>query len=348
MMEARRRRFPRAGRHRRRSARIASRLFLLATVAVLAAGGVAVGVVLTNGGRAGSSPSPAAHVAPSRLVLLDVHTAVGPLTAVIGSGGPGPAAVVVPGDVFVTIPGQGDGTTKDAAGLPGPQAQVAVSNLLGVWIDHYAFTDLAHLGAVVDRAGGITLFGNRADGSQVKQALEEKGAARELTWQEALKGLFEAGATWSGGDLTSSDDGAAAASVLAGAAGARVTVLPTLPVASGLSRPDETGIAHLVASLFGAPDRLPTGVIVLNGTGAPGVGESVAARLIPAGFRVVVSQNASSFDHSTTLVVANTADLRPVAERVRRLLGVGSVSVAGVPSGLGDVTIVVGRDYQTG
>lgn len=119
-------------------------------------------------------------------------------------------------------------------------------------------------------------------------------------------------------------------------------------MASGLSRPDETGIAHLVAELFGEPDRLPTAVIVLNGTGAPGVGESVAAHLIPAGFRVVVSQNASSFDHADTLVVANTADLRPVAERVRRLLGVGSVSVAGVPSGLGDVTIVVGRDYRTG
>jgi len=345
--EGRRRRFSRAGRHRRRRARIAGRVGLAVGVALLVGGGVGLGPLLTGGGPA-ASPSPAGRAAPSRLVLLDVSTTIGPLTAVVGAGGPEPAAVVVPGDVFVTIPGQGDGTTRDAAGLPGPQARVAISNLLGAWIDHYALTDLAHLGAVIDRAGGISLFGDHSDGSQVQRALDEKGPARGLTWQEVLKGLFEAGATWTEGDLTSSDDGAAAASVLAGAAGARVKVLPTLPVASGLSRPDETGIAHLVAELFGEPDRLPTAVIVLNGTGAPGVGASVAAHLIPAGFRVVVSQNASSFDHADTLVVANSADLRPVAERVRRLLGVGSVSVAGVPSGLGDVTIVVGRDYRTG
>ncbi|HZP90741.1 MAG TPA: LCP family protein, partial [Actinomycetota bacterium] len=335
MTEGRRRRFPRAGRHRRRRARIAWRAGLAVAALILAGGGVGLGLLLGSGGSEVSSPTPTGSGTPSRLVLLDVSTTVGPLTAVVGAGGPGPAAIVVPGDVFVTIPGQGDGTTRDAAGLPGPEGRVAISNLLGVWIDHYAFTDLAHLGAVIDRAGGIALFGTHTDGSKVRQALEEKGAARELTWQETLRGLFAAGPTWTAGDLTSSDDGGAAASVLADAAGARVAVLPTLPVASGLSRPDESGIARIVADLFGVPDRLPTGVIVLNGTGAPGVGESVASRLIPAGFRVVVSQNASSFDHAVTLVVANTANLRPVAERVRRLLGVGSVSVAGVPSGLG-------------
>ena len=79
----------------------------------------------------------------------------------------------------------------------------------------------------------------------------------------------------------------------------------------------------------------------------PGQMRSVAERLIPAGFRVSISENASSFDHDTTLVVAGTAADQPAAERVQELLGVGTVSVAGVPSGLGDVTIVVGKDYQT-
>jgi len=87
-------------------------------------------------------------------------------------------------------------------------------------------------------------------------------------------------------------------------------------------------------------------VVVLNGSGLPGVGELVAERLIPEGFRVVVSENAASFDHDVTaIVVADEAD-RPLAERVRDSLGVGEVQVGGPASGLADVTVVVGRDLQ--
>jgi hypothetical protein len=88
--------------------------------------------------------------------------------------------------------------------------------------------------------------------------------------------------------------------------------------------------------------------VVVNGSGAPGVGESVAARIIPAGFRVVVSQNAQRFDKRTTAIIASGDDHIDEAQRVRDALGLGQVQVTKVPSGLADVTIVVGKDYGRG
>jgi hypothetical protein len=63
---------------------------------------------------------------------------------------------------------------------------------------------------------------------------------------------------------------------------------------------------------------------VLNGNAVPGTGEAVAERIIPGGFRVAVSQNASDFDHAETLIVVGSPDDVALAERVRDLLGVGT------------------------
>ena len=110
-------------------------------------------------------------------------------------------------------------------------------------------------------------------------------------------------------------------------------------------RTDLEAIRQVVSAAWGVPDREVLPLIVLNGSGVPGIGELVAERLIPGGFRVVVSENASSFDHETTLVVIPSEEHRPLGERVRDLLGVGEVQVAGPASGLADVTIVVGKDF---
>jgi hypothetical protein len=67
--------------------------------------------------------------------------------------------------------------------------------------------------------------------------------------------------------------------------------------------------------------------------------------LIPAGFRIVVSENAATFDHRRTLVVASSPDDGAAAERAQAALGVGTVSVSGAATGVGDVTIVVGKDF---
>jgi hypothetical protein len=134
------------------------------------------------------------------------------------------------------------------------------------------------------------------------------------------------------------------AALLNAARGASVEVLPAEEVTGGILRTDPEAIRLIVTSAWGAPDREVLPIVVLNGSGAPGIGEEVAERVIPGGFRVVVSENASDFDHETTMIVVATEEHRALGERVRDLLGVGEVQVAGPASGLADVTVVVGKD----
>ena len=72
---------------------------------------------------------------------------------------------------------------------------------------------------------------------------------------------------------------------------------------------------------------------------------SWAAQLIPAGFRVTLSQNAQTFDVAKTDVFANGSAYEEDAQRAHDALGVGRVRVSQVPSGIGDVLIVVGKDF---
>ena len=82
-----------------------------------------------------------------------------------------------------------------------------------------------------------------------------------------------------------------------------------------------------------SPERsarpMPVSTIVQNGSGEPGVGEAVAARIIPAGFRVVLSQNAQTFDVDSTDVFANGTDHEDEARAVKEALGVGPCSRGG-------------------
>lgn len=320
--------------------------------------GVTVAIVLvafvvdvvrgSTGGSEATASSSRGGVGASDLMLLQVEADGGPLIAVVGTGGaPGSGAVVVPNPVLFTIPGQGEGSAREAASLAGPQSATAFANLLGAPIDHYGVIDLATLAAVVDRAGGIEVDGQPMNGQAVIAALDTK-VGRPDVWASVLEGLLASRVTWASEDLSEADDESAVAAQLSSAGKATAEVIATQESSGGQLVPQEVDLAGQVARLFGYPNQVPTPVIVLNGSGVPGVGEPVAARLVPGGFRITESENASSFDHERTLVVAATEEDLPSAERIRELLGVGVISVSGVPSGLGDVTIVVGKDLESG
>jgi hypothetical protein len=339
--------FARAGRHAKLRAMAAGWLAPVAAALLVVGGVVAWGIVSVRDQSA--APASGSLAAPSKLLLLELRSKDAVMIAVVGSSGtPPPAALTIPPNVAMTIPGQGDGMVKEVTLLNGSEAAVAISNLVGAWIPHYAVTDPSHLAAVVDRAGGIQLFGSVASGEEVAAGLADPGPARALTWRETLIGLFQAGPRWAPGDFLGSDDAAAGARLLTAAKGAALQALPTANVTPGYLRPDYEAVAALMQERFGMSRQPPVRVLVLNGTGAPGVGELVAERLIPQGYRVVVSENASSFDRRETLVVAASEESREAAEKIRRLLGVGALSVSAVPSGLGEVTILVGEDYTNG
>jgi polyisoprenyl-teichoic acid--peptidoglycan teichoic acid transferase len=135
----------------------------------------------------------------------------------------------------------------------------------------------------------------------------------------------------------------------------QVRTLPVTPVGSG----DDAAyriVADRAEALVTerlAPSR-PTGATatgrrlqILNGNGIPGIGQQVAERLQPAGFRVVLTRNADRFDHQTTRIIVfdDAPEQLAAAQEIRDLLGVGQVEISEVPQAVADITIIVGQDF---
>ena len=275
---------------------------------------------------------------------LTVHTDAGPFAAVVGSSGGADGVVAVPVEVRLTIPGQGEATLREALQLDPRQAATTVANLLGVWVDHHVELDRAGLLALVDRAGGFDLGERTLDGTATLEVLEGAGDGRDAAFELVLRGLFGGSVTWEPPDVASSDFPSSVLQVLRSSAGATVRSIPASEAASGIVVADPESVRQALVEAFGGPDREVVNVIALNGSGVPGVGELVAERIVHGGFRIVLSENASDFDHDETLIVVGSSRDVALGERVRDLMGIGSVNVS-VASGIAPVTIVVGKDF---
>jgi hypothetical protein len=322
---------------------VTRRLTLLVLVAVLATAGT--GALLVARERARIEPETTAP-APFGLALIVVATEHGPLPAVVGATGFGTtgALVISPGTLLV-VPGQGESTVGDAVELPPRQAATAVGNLLGVWIEDHATIDTGRLEAIANETDGVEIGGDAANGRDVANMLAEPGAGGVSGLQIVLGALLSADVAWAPTDLAEAERPGTVVRALSAAAGSNVATLQADEVSSGIFRASPDQVTEALVEAFGGPATEAIPVIVLNGNGVPGIGEAVAERIIPGGFRVAVSQNASNFDHAETLIVVGSPDDVALAERVRDLLGVGSVSVS-VGSGIAPVTIVVGKDFS--
>lgn len=134
-----------------------------------------------------------------------------------------------------------------------------------------------------------------------------------------------------------------------------VRTLPVSPLGSGEQdsyRVDEERADPLIASRLASSvpsSRSQAGrdLQILNGNGAPGIGQRVAEKLVPAGFRVVLTRNADRFDHAETRIIVfdDSPEQLAIAEEIQRLLGVGSIERSRLPQSVADVTVVIGLDF---
>lgn len=134
-----------------------------------------------------------------------------------------------------------------------------------------------------------------------------------------------------------------------------ILTLPVAPIGSGEEgavRIDAERADRLVSERLAASVPAPTAAAgrrlqILNGNGEPGIGQQVAERLLPAGFRVAVTDNADRFDHAETRIVVydDSARQLALARDVQRLLGVGRIELSRTPTSVVDITIVVGDDF---
>jgi len=332
----------------------------IAAAAVLTVGGIWYAATQAADVSQGPGPSGATGAAPgSQLIVLTVTGAPVPIVSVVSAGAE-PAFTVLPPDLQLVVPGQGEATVGDVATLPADSSRVAVSNLMGGWIAHYAELDLGALGTLVDRAGGITvpLPDAVAVGADVlgpgETPMDGPAAVDFLFTSPPGRVTGRFAQVWTAllgqppvvreGDLSATDDVAAVSRTLQRAQGAKVAFVPTSRVEERLTVPAQPEFDRWAEDRFGVPP--PLRVIVENGSGAPGVGEAVAAQLLPGGFRVVLSRNAESFDHDRTDVIAEGQEFVEAAKAARRLLGLGKVAVSQVPSGVGDITVIVGKDFE--
>lgn len=353
----------RASRVERHARRQRTRVLEIAAgVAVLAL----VGWLLFGRGDGGvqadasASASPKGPTGPSRLLTLSVSGTALPHLAVIGTASDGrpAAALPMPMEMVTIVPGQGETRMAQVAQLPGASVQVALSNTVGTWTEAYAVITLRQLAEIVDREGGLVVdlpvpvassVGVLGPGSvtltgaQVRALLSLKTVDAPTYWEHVLGGLLAAPPTLQAGDLAASNGVQVVQQVLDGAEGAKILGFPTKVVAGTVTVAAQPDLDDVVTGAFGT--EVPVPVIVQNGNGAPGVGEEVGRRIIPAGFRIVLSQNAATFGVPTTDVIANGDANLEAARSVRKALGVGRVGVSQVPSGIGDVTIVVGKDF---
>lgn len=296
----------------------------------------------------------------AQLLALSITGAPNALLATVGAGGGMPtAAVVLPPEMTTVMPGAGEVTTEALQDLSGDSMRVGVSNADGAWNDHYAAIDLDRLGAIVDRLAGLsvdlqdvysvgaTVLGpgpTQLTGEQTVALLEENADDTAARWASVLSSFLAAQPNLSPTDFADTNDAQAAAAILH-AGPARVEMAPTQVVGGSVLIAAQPSFDGLLAEFFGTP--APIRVEVLNGNGEPGVGEAVGAQLIPAGFRVVLSENADTFDHQTTEIVAAGTDNEPAAQTAKDALGVGKVIVSEIASGVADVTVTVGKDYHS-
>lgn len=131
--------------------------------------------------------------------------------------------------------------------------------------------------------------------------------------------------------------------------------LPVSPIGSGdegalridRERADALVSQHFAGSMPATDRSDGRRLQVLNGNGRPGIGQEVAERLVPAGFAVVLTDNADRFDYERTRIVVYEDDEAQLAaaREVRDLLGVGEVEISRSPQSVVDITVVVGHDF---
>jgi hypothetical protein len=130
------------------------------------------------------------------------------------------------------------------------------------------------------------------------------------------------------------------------------------PIDTGIEtvnyRLDREAAAEAVTARFSGslpPARAQGGgeVLVQNGVGTPGLGQSARERLVDAGFTFVGGGNAASFGRATSVVVIPDADpdSRQLGRAVAAALGLpaAAVKVADRGQSVADAVVILGEDF---
>ncbi|MEE9298015.1 MAG: LytR C-terminal domain-containing protein [Acidimicrobiia bacterium] len=298
-----------------------------------------------------------------------------------------PLLVVLPQDLLLAVPGFGEFRLVDALIFGGPDlAALAVTNQFGIRIDGVSALPAGSIARAGTGSVAVELsaplFVEAADGSvsrvvpdgitevdsdQLEALLVTEGAGDGFEWLQRQAGVWRAIL-----DSVAADPGVADRITAAGGAGAAdaadllVTVaadpealIATVPV---LGAQSVTGVDALfpagnqaddfvrqrLGHLLLRPEGRPR-IEILNGNGRIGTTASVATILVRDGYRLIRTDNADHFDYEETLVVAQGDQAEQAARDIVDILGRGLLFLeVQAPSGVVDVSIIVGHDIPSG
>ncbi len=111
---------------------------------------------------------------------------------------------------------------------------------------------------------------------------------------------------------------------------------------------DNSALPGLVKSTFPSPARAVTPratVQLLNGTGQLGVDATAMNKIVPT-VSVTLSGNAATFNYPATQIVYYDSKGKAAATQIQSELGVGNITQASHPSGIVDVTVIIGADFH--
>jgi hypothetical protein len=304
-------------------------------------------------GRSGGESDGSGATAPGEQIVAWTVRSERPdgptFVAVLAAGGrEAPLALAIPGETVTSVPGHDVISVADAAAAGDSVLMgTVVENLVGVHVQDSLVSPVEDVAAIVEAVGPIPVDAREMGPQEVVRYLDHApvGVPEGLfRWEVVLAELLPAARPDDIEGLPEPLRG-----VFRGASGEPVEVigLPTQDAGAGVVVPDQEAVQELVAGRFGgeAGPARRIRLILLNGNGTPGIGAQVADILVPEGFRVVESGNARSFDMPQTLIIASSNEALPYARKARLLLGTGKLLLGEHPTGLGDVTIVIGEDF---
>jgi hypothetical protein len=317
------------------------------------------------------------------VALTDETDRVASLVLAVAHPDRGSEVVLFPPSLLTVLPGFGESEIANAVRFNGPSlAGTTVTNMLGTRIDNVVHLDGTRFSAAVGRgltvdlnnpllasqSGGLTVLA--AEGSAERDAemlvtlLTERGDGDQLAWLDrqgsvwraVLEAINEDAAIATRLAEAASGDSSTTVDVLVAIAADAELVVTSVPV----RRIEATGggteryqLLNSAAASFVA-DRFPFLVIreeprprveVLNGNGRIGTTGPIAAMLVEHGYRIIKTDNADRDDDLESRVIAQGREHQQDALDVRGLLGVGEVLLEmRQPSGIVDLTIIVGRD----
>ena len=128
--------------------------------------------------------------------------------------------------------------------------------------------------------------------------------------------------------------------------------MPVRPIAIGeetyfeAKKNDLSRLLKLFWSVKLTRDTSRQRVIILNGSGRPGVARKAADNLLGKEFTIVDIKNADNFNYQQTQLIIYNKNKVKAANKVKKLLGYGNIITKNTPQDVVDIVIILGKDYQ--